>query len=91
MFLYLIVQSGATVNTFYNVIAQDDADPWVYKHFDGWYYMTRTTGNNVRIWRSRTFTDFDASDSIVAWTPPGSGSACSSVWAPEIHFFNSSW
>jgi GH43 family beta-xylosidase len=83
---------GATnVSTFYNVIAQDGADPWVYKHTDGWYYLTRTTGGNVRIWRSRTFTSIDAGDSIVVWTPPGSGPACRSVWAPELHLFQSSW
>jgi GH43 family beta-xylosidase len=82
---------GANVTTFYNVIAQDGADPWMYKHTDGWYYLTRSTGGDVRIWRSRTFTSIDAGESRVAWTPPGSGPACGSVWAPEIHFINSGW
>lgn len=27
------------VRNFYNVIMQDGADPWMYKH-DGWYYFT---------------------------------------------------
>ncbi len=79
------------VSTFYNVIAQDGADPWVYKHTDGWHYMTRTTGGDVRIWRSRTFTSIDAGDCIVAWKPPDSGPACNGVWAPELHFFQSHW
>ena len=30
---------GAT-RTFYNVLLPDGADPWVYKHTDGMYYMT---------------------------------------------------
>ncbi len=95
LFIVLISENeslrGTNVTTFYNVIAQDGADPWVFKHTDGWYYMTRTTGGDVRIWRSRTFTSIDAGDSIVAWSPPGSGPACRSVWAPELHFFQSSW
>ncbi len=79
------------VNTFYNVITEDGADPWVYKHTDGWYYMTRTTGGDVRIWRSQIFTSWQASESRVVWTSPGSGPACSCVWAPEIHFVRNSW
>ena len=82
---------GTNVSTFYNVIAQDGADPWVYKHTDGWYYMTRTTGVDVRIWRSRSLTSIDAGDSIAAWTSSGSGSACAGFWAPELHFLQSSW
>ncbi len=84
-------EPGANASTFYNVIAQDGADPWVFKHTDGWYYMTRSTGGDVRIWRSRTFTSIDAGDTRVAWISPGSGPACASFWAPELHFFQSSW
>ena len=83
--------AGIHVSTFYNVIAQDGADPWVYKHTDGGYYLTRTTSVDIRIWRSRTFTSIDASDFFVAWTPPSSGAACSSLWAPELHYIHSSW
>jgi GH43 family beta-xylosidase len=53
--------------------------------------MTRTTGGDVRIWRSRTFTSIDAGDSIVAWKPPDSGPACRDIWAPELHLFQSHW
>ncbi len=85
------IRAANVSNTFYNVIAQDGADPWVYKHTDGWYYMTRSTGVDVRIWRSRTFTSIDAGDTIVAWKPSGSGPACTEIWAPELHFIRSSW
>ncbi|CAF0896877.1 unnamed protein product [Rotaria sordida] len=84
-------QTPSNVNTFYNVIAQDGADPWVYKHTDGLYYFTRTTGGDVRIWRSRSFTSIDAGESRIVWRSPNSGPACRAVWAPEIHFIQSSW
>lgn len=85
-------QKRATgVNTFYNVIAQSGADPWVYRHTDRWYYMTRTTGGDVRIWRSRTFTSFDAAESKSIWVSPGVGPACRDVWAPEIHYLQNAW
>lgn len=79
------------VNSFYNVIAQEGADPWVYKHTDGWYYMTRTTGGDVRIWRSRTFTAFDGAESISVWRPSPSCPAHSAIWAPELHYVRSRW
>jgi GH43 family beta-xylosidase len=77
-------------DTFYNLIT-DGADPWVYKHTDGWYYMTRTTGGNVQLWRSRTFTSWDTSENRSLWAPPGPGQTYHGVWAPEIHFINSCW
>lgn len=52
---------AATVqNNFYNVVMQDGADPWVYKHTDGFYYFTKTTGGNVTIWKSAQLTTIDA-------------------------------
>jgi len=89
-FVGQIVRS-ANVNTFYNVIAQDGADPWVYKHTNGWYYFTRTTGGDVTIWRSRTLTSIDAGESRIVWRSPNSGEACRAVWAPELHFVQSRW
>ena len=86
-----ISDQGITVKTFYNVIAQDGADPWVYKHTDGWYYTTRTTGDDVRVWRSRSLTSIDAGESCIAWQSPKTGPACAGIWAPELHFLQSKW
>jgi GH43 family beta-xylosidase len=82
---------SANVSTFYNVIVQDGADPWMYRHTDGWYYLTRTTGGNVQIWRSLSLTSIDGGETISVWAPSGSGPACSAIWAPELHFINSIW
>ena len=79
------------VNTFFNVISQSGADPWVYKHTDGYYYMTRTTAAKVCVWRSRFLTTINASPCKVVWKAPKSGPACKAVWAPELHFVQSSW
>ena len=95
LFLASVIQplpiKGSSVSTFYNVIVQSGADPWVYLHTDGFYYMTRTTGGNVQLWRSHSFTSIDAGDTISLWNPSGSGPACTAVWAPEIHFIHSAW
>ncbi|GGD66640.1 family 43 glycosylhydrolase [Paenibacillus nasutitermitis] len=79
---------------FNNVISQDGADPWIYKHTDGYYYYTRTTGNNVTIWRSKSLTGIESGEKKVIWTPPTNNpnaANCKSIWAPEIHFLNNAW
>ncbi|MCD9025153.1 glycoside hydrolase family 43 protein [Cohnella sp. NL03-T5] len=70
---------------FYNVIMQESADPWVYRHTDGYYYFTKTTGNNVTIWKSETLTGIDAAPSRVIST------GCCNIWAPEIYYINGAW
>jgi len=81
----------AAVGNFYNVIMQDGADPWVYKHTDGTYYFTKTTGANVTLWRAKTVTGLDAGDSKVIFTPPATGPNSKNIWAPEIHWINNAW
>lgn len=70
---------------FYNVIMQDGADPWIYRHTDGYYYFTKTTGNNVTIWKSASMTGIDAAPTRVIET------GCCNIWAPEIHHINGAW
>lgn len=77
---------GSEVSNFYNTILQNGADPYTYKHKDGYYYYTHTTGGNVTLWRSKTITGMDAGDKAVVWrTTPGTNWS-SNVWAPEIHY-----
>ncbi|PZE22170.1 family 43 glycosylhydrolase [Paenibacillus xerothermodurans] len=79
------------VRNFYNVLMQDGADPWMYKHNNGWYYFTKTTGGDVTIWRSRTISGLDAGDSKTVWTPPSEGMYSKNIWAPELHFLDGKW
>jgi methylphosphotriester-DNA--protein-cysteine methyltransferase len=39
-------QEGKNVSDFYNVIMQTGADPWVYKHTDGYYYNVFANSND---------------------------------------------
>ncbi len=77
--------SAQTKNDFYNVIMQDGADPFMYRHADGYYYFTKTTGGNVTLWRSKTMTGIDAAETTVVET------GGQNVWAPEIHRIDGAW
>ena len=54
-------------NNFYNVVMQEGADPWVYKHTDG-FTTHKTTGGNVTIWKSAQLTTIDAAPTRVVET-----------------------
>ncbi|MFE5321732.1 family 43 glycosylhydrolase [Paenibacillus sp. NPDC056579] len=77
---------GSEVSNFYNTILQNGADPYAYKHTDGYYYYTHTTGGNVTLWRSKTLTGIDAGDKVVVWRAVPGTMYSSNVWAPEIHY-----
>ncbi|NGZ76347.1 family 43 glycosylhydrolase [Saccharibacillus alkalitolerans] len=72
-------------NDFYNVIMQDGADPFMYRHADGYYYYTKTTGGNVTLWKSKTLTGVDAGETRVIET------GGQNVWAPELHHIDGAW
>jgi GH43 family beta-xylosidase len=87
-----LASPSAPAGDFYNVLVQDGADPWVYRHSDGQYYFTKTTGGDVTLWRSRTLTGIDAGERKTVWRPgPSSGAAKSGIWAPELHHLDGRW
>lgn len=75
---------------FTNPILTSGPDPWVLEK-DGYYYLSHTTGVDVRIYRSETMSDIAGAESKVVWTPPATGMNSKNIWAPEIHFINEKW
>ena len=67
-------------------------DPYVYKHTDGYYYGTGTTGSNIMLYKSKKLTSlFTTGESKIIWTPPETGDHSKDLWAPEIHYIDGSW
>ncbi|MCM3628701.1 family 43 glycosylhydrolase [Paenibacillus glycanilyticus] len=77
---------GTEVSDFYNVIMQVGADPWVYKHTDGYYYNVFVNASGIMIRRSKAITGIDAGERSLAWTPVKGTMYSSNVWAPEMHY-----
>ncbi|MGG1515601.1 family 43 glycosylhydrolase [Paenibacillus oryzisoli] len=80
------VQEGKNVSDFYNVIMQTGADPWVYKHTDGYYYNAFANASGVMIRRAKTITGIEAGERSLAWAPVKGTMYSSNVWAPEMHY-----
>src|SRR5215467_44595 len=73
-----------------NPLMTPGADPWI-TYRGGFYYFMHTTGNSLRIWKSRTLADLAHAENRVVWRAPSSGPYSRDVWAPELHFLRGKW
>lgn len=95
LFAFLAIQSTVGVtdvnesptSVFKNPLNQVGPDPWTTYH-EGFYYFTRTSGNGVDIWKSRTLTGIDHGERKTVYTPE---TGLKDIWAPEIHRLNGKW
>jgi GH43 family beta-xylosidase len=74
-----------------NPILSNAADPWMYKHLDGYYYTMYTLGNRLDIIKSTAIGDVSLGERKTVWIPPESGLYSRNLWAPELHFINNIW
>lgn len=76
--------------TFRNPLLPSGADPWsIYK--DGLYYYTHTFGNRLEIWKTPNLAALNTAERKIVWTPPPNTAYSKQVWAPELHFIDSTW
>lgn len=84
------VQPDTEQGKFKNPVLASAPDPWVVQKND-WYYFTHTTGNSIRLYRTRKMSDLSQADVKTIWFPPASGMNSRNIWAPEFHFVNEKW
>lgn len=79
--------------TYNNPVVEQRADPWVYKHTDGYYYFTASVPeyDRIEIRRSKTLQGLGEAEPIVAWRKYETGPLSANIWAPEIHFIQGKW
>lgn len=77
--------------TFCNPVVASAADPWVYKHTDGYYYFMCTCGNRLELTQSASLTGLAEGRKQTIWTPEPGGPYSSNLWAPEIHYLSGKW
>lgn len=76
-----------------NPLIQQRADPWIYRHTDGFYYFTATVPEYDRLIlrRSATIQELDTAPEIVIWEKHPSGIMGAHIWAPELHYIDRKW
>ncbi|MFA9560066.1 family 43 glycosylhydrolase [Evansella sp. AB-rgal1] len=80
-------------NEYINPIVEQRADPWVYKHTDGYYYFTASVPayDLIELRRSKTIQGLDEAEPVVAWRKYETGPMSANIWAPEIHYIDGKW
>ncbi|MFC5450123.1 glycoside hydrolase family 43 protein [Paenibacillus aestuarii] len=74
-------------------VLEQRADPWIYKHTDGFYYFTASVPeyDRIEIRRSATIAGLRESVPVVAWRKHDAGPLSANIWAPELHFVDGKW
>ena len=78
---------------FSNPLIPQRADPFVYRHSDGFYYFTASVPeyDRVEVRRSQTLAGLAGAKAVDVWRKPSSGPMSDLIWAPEIHFVDGEW
>ncbi len=79
--------------TYNNPLVFQRADPFIYRHTDGYYYFTASVPeyDRIEIRRARTLNELDSAQTFVAWTHHSEGEMSHLIWAPEIHYLRGKW
>lgn len=76
-----------------NPIVLQRADPWVYKHTDGYYYFTASVPeyDRIEIRRATSIQGLGDAKPEIIWRKHETGEMGAHIWAPEIHFIDDKW
>lgn len=79
--------------TLNNPILLQRADPWVYKHTDGYYYFTASVPefDLIELRRAETIQGLGEAEPVVAWRKYETGPMSANIWAPELHYIDGKW
>lgn len=76
-----------------NPFIEQRADPYLYKHTDGYYYFTGSYPlyDRVVLRRAKTIDELPQAEEVIVWTKHESGILSEHIWAPELHYINGKW
>lgn len=76
-----------------NPIVLERADPWVYKHTDGYYYFMGSVPGyqTLELRRAKSLNNLQEAETKVIWKAHETGNMSELIWAPEIHYIDGSW
>lgn len=76
-----------------NPLVYQRADPFCYKHTDGYYYFTGTLPHydGIEIRKAKTINGLTMANSKVIWKKHTTGIMGAHIWAPELHYIDGVW
>ena len=76
-----------------NPLVSKRADPHVFLHSDGYYYMTATVPeyDRIELRRATSIGGLSTAQGNIIWRKHTTGEMGAHIWAPEIHFIDGAW
>jgi GH43 family beta-xylosidase len=76
-----------------NPIIEQRADPWIYKHKDGYYYFTASVPeyDRIELRRAKSIQGLEEAEPVTVWRKHDDGPMSNLIWAPELHFIDGKW
>lgn len=76
-----------------SLIVEQRADPFVYKHTDGYYYFTGSlpSYDSIELRRAKSLNELQEAETFNVWKKHDTGPMSQHVWAPEIHYLDGKW
>ena len=86
-------EQPAIQQEYRNPVVLQRADPWVYKHSDGYYYFTASVPefDRIELRRSLTIQGLAEAETVICWRKYDIGPMSKNIWAPEIHYIDDKW
>ncbi len=74
-------------------LIEQRADPFIYRHTDGFYYFTGSVPayDGIELRRAATIEGLAQAETVMVWKKPDEGPYSDLIWAPEIHFNQGAW
>ena len=84
---------GRGIPRIVNPLVRQRADAQVFRHTDGWYYMTASVPEYDRLVlrRARSIAGLSTASERVLWRHLKSGPMSGFIWAPELHLIDGTW
>lgn len=85
--------TAETADQWTNPIVPQRADPHVYLHDDGYYYLVATVPeyDRIELRRATTLGGLSSATPKVIWRKHDTGEMGAHIWAPEIHHIEGQW
>jgi GH43 family beta-xylosidase len=88
-----MLEKKIEITDYNKPLIEQRADPYVYRHNDGFYYFTGSvpTYDCIVLRRSKTLKGLREAEEHVIWRKHDSGIMSKHIWAPEIHYLDGKW
>jgi len=88
-----LAQGSIGLEDIVNPLIPQRADPWIYRHTDGYYYFTASVPayDRIELRRAPTIAGLATAEPVDIWHKRDYGFMSMHIWAPEIHFIDGKW